>query len=381
MKNIRRGVATKTTGILIIIVIVIASLIYYSNNSMKNATNSSQGGTIYIRGSGASFPYPLIQTLIDKYQSLNPDIQIDYASLGSGAGQANLLNKLVDFAASDAPLTNEQLNSAESWIIHIPWVLGAVVLAYNIPGFNTTLKLDGELIAEIFGGKIRKWNDPKLVSINPSLSTIDKDIFVIHRSDASGTTFIFSSFLSKESVYWRDNYGAGKAVNWPILDTFLGGKGNEGVTGLIKQTVYSIGYIEYTYAIKTNISFAEVKNKSGRFIKPSLESISASALIDISKLTAKDLRISRYVIDSNSSNAYPISAPSYLLVYQDWSVYNGNKQEVIAKAEVFKSWVKWILISGTKYFSNLGYAPIPDNMKNIVLNALDLINYNGEPIP
>jgi len=361
-------------AIAIIIILLIIGIVIYS---MWIGTGNKG---IYLKGSGASFPYPLIQTLISKYKNVNPTIRIDYASVGSGAGQADLLNMLVDFAGSDAPLTDKQLASAPGWILHIPYTLGAVVIAYNIPGSSGILKLTPQLIALIFGGKINRWNDERIIKYNPWLSDVNKSITVIHRSDASGTTWIFTTFLSKESSFWRENFGAGKTVAWPNLDRFIGGKGNEGVTGLLKQTPYSIGYIEFTYAYKEGITMALVRNRAGIFVKPSLDSISKAAAIDVSNLNPKDLRISRLVIDSNVSDAYPISSCTYFLVYEDWSVYNGQPSVIKSKAKAFKEWVIWILNDGVKYYKELGYAPIPNSLKNKVVEALNLINYKGSPL-
>jgi|Deesub1362B_J571_1020462.scaffolds.fasta_scaffold00003_261 phosphate transport system substrate-binding protein len=335
---------------------------------------------ISIKGSGATFPYPLIQSLIDHYTQINPNIMIDYVSIGSGAGQANLLNKLVDFAGTDAPLTDEQLESAEEWVLHIPYAIGGVVLAYNLPNFETTLQLDAELIARIFSGEIRRWNDPLLVETNPALSNYDEEIFVIHRSDASGTTYIFTLFLSKESTLWRDNFGTGKSINWPTLDRFIGAKGNEGVANLIMQTPFSIGYIEFTYAVVIDIPMAAVRNRAGNYIPPTIESISRAGELRGIVLDPRDLRISDYIIDSYVEDAYPISAPTYFIVYEDWSVYTGDMDIIVNKARAFKNWVKWIILEGDQYFVELGYSPIPEALKNKVLEALDFISYSGVKI-
>ena len=358
-------------AITIVIIIIIVSIIAYS------IWIGSSDKKVYLKGSGASFPYPLIQTLINKYKNINPSVRIDYASVGSGAGQADLLNMVVDFAGSDAPLTDEQLSSAPGWILHIPYTLGAVVIAYNIPGSSEDLKLTPELIVLIFGGKISRWNDERLVEYNPWLNDINKSITVIHRSDASGTTWIFTTFLSRETSFWREHFGAGKTIAWPNLDRFIGGKGNEGVTGLIKQTPYSIGYVEFTYAYKEGIAMASVRNRVGIFIKPSVDSISKAAAVNISNLDPRDLRISRFVIDSNVSDAYPISSCTYFLVYEDWSVYDGQPNVIKYKAKAFKEWVIWILNEGVKYYKELGYAPIPSSLKSKVIEALNLTSYKG----
>lgn len=360
------------------IIVILGSLASYYI-LQNNVQTNEQVITISLKGAGASFPYPLIQTLIDKYQNLNPNITIDYASVGSGAGQSNIMNKLVDFAGSDAPLKDEQLSAAETWILHIPYTLGAVVLSYNIPGLEHTLNLTPSLIAGIYSGKIIYWNDPKIVEYNPALANVNESIFVVHRSDSSGTTFIFTSFLSRENSMWRDSFGAGKSISWPNLPTFIGGKGNEGVTNLIQQTPYSIGYVEYTYAYKNNLPMAAVMNRNGEFIIPSLESISLSANINVSNLDPKDLRISHLIIDSDAEGAYPISAPTYFLVYIDWSVY-GDDESVYLKAKAFKQWVYWILTDGEAYYRELGYAPLPDNLKKVVFEALDLISFQGNPV-
>jgi phosphate transport system substrate-binding protein len=368
----RKGISKLLALMIILILVVIIAVspsIFYRNKSM-----------IYLKGSGASFPYPLIQELIEKYRGVNPSVEIDYASVGSGAGQADLMNKLVDFAGSDAPLTGEQLNKVNWTILHIPYALGAVAISYNIPGAREDLKLTPDLISLIFGGKIERWNDERLVKINPWLKNINKSITVIHRSDSSGTTYIFTLYLSLESPFWKNNFGVGKMVSWPTLGRFIGGKGNEGVSGLIIQTPYSIGYIEFTYAYKESLSMAEIKNKAGNFIKPSMLSIAAAGAINAEKLDPSDLRISRLIIDSNVSNAYPISAPTYFLIYRDWSIYQGDPRVLRSKEIALKDWIAWILHDGVQYYYKLGYVPLPEDTRNIVMEVLDMMTFNGEPI-
>lgn len=354
-------------AVLIIVVLISISPSLLHSNDHK----------IYLKGSGASFPYPLLQELIERYEVINPSVEIDYASVGSGAGQADLLNRLVDYAGSDAPLTNEQLESVDSWILHLPYALGAVVITYNLPSARDTLRLTPEIISLIFGGVIEKWNDPRIVRYNPWLAHVEEYITVVHRSDSSGTTYIFTLFLSKESDFWREHYGTGKMISWPNIGRFVGGKGNEGVAGLLKQTPYSIGYIEFTYAYKESLPMAEVMNKAGAFVAPSILSIEAASNVDLSKLDPRDLRISDLIIDSNVSNAYPISAPTYILVYEDWSVYNGDKNVIVTKMEAFKEWMMWIILDGSQYYYDLGYVPISSTLANKVLEAIELISYRG----
>lgn len=301
------------------------------------------GAAGQINGAGATFPYPLYSKWIAEYEKTNPDVKINYQSIGSGGGIQQFLKKTVDFGASDAPMTSEQMGQADKPVIHIPTVLGAVVITYNLPEVSVPLKLTGEVIADIFLGSIKKWNDKSLAKLNPGIKLPDHEITVAHRSDGSGTSNIFTDYLSKVSKPWAEKVGAGSSVNWPVG---IGGKGNEGVTGFVKQNTYSIGYTELVFALNNKLPVATIKNKSGNFIVPSTESVTAAAK-DL-KAIPDDFRTS--ITDSKEKQAYPISSFTYLLVYNEVSGENGKK---------ILGFVKWAISEGQKFAQPLAYAPLP----------------------
>ncbi|NBX82272.1 phosphate ABC transporter substrate-binding protein PstS [bacterium] len=296
-----------------------------------------------IHGAGATFPYPLYSKWFTDFQKVNPDVQINYQSIGSGGGIRQFTDRTIDFGATDTPMTDEQIKKVGEPMLHVPTAIGSVVLSFNLPGVKT-LKLTGELIAGIFLGEITQWEDPRLKAINPDLSA-KGSILVIHRSDGSGTTGVFTDYLSKVSTPWKDKVGAGTAVNWPVG---LGGKGNEGVAGLIKQTPQSIGYIEYVYAKTNGLSVAQVKNKRGEFVEPTLKSLTAAALSEISQMP-KDYRLS--LTQASGKGSYPISAFTYLLIRQDMSKSN--------KGQGLVAFLKWALSEGQSRAQTLEYAPLP----------------------
>src|SRR5215831_6558277 len=234
--------------------------------------SANASAQMMINGAGATFPYPIYSKWFDEYTKVDPSVRFNYQSIGSGGGQKQILSQTVDFGASDGPMTDDNLAKAPGKILHIPTVAGAVVLTYNLPG-NPALKLDGDTVAGIFLGQIKKWNDPKLAALNPGTTLPDKDIVVVHRSDGSGTTFIFTDYLSKVSGEWKQKVGNNTSVNWPAG---IGGKGNEGVSGQVKQTPGAIGYVELIYAIQNKMSYAELKNSAGEFVKPTIESVTAA---------------------------------------------------------------------------------------------------------
>ncbi len=320
-----------------------------------------------ITGAGASFPYPLYSKMFSEYHN-KTGIKINYQSIGSGGGIRQLKAKTVDFAASDAFISDEQLKEFEGPVLHIPTCLGAVVIAYNLPG-NPELKLSPDVIADIFLGKIKKWNDPRIASLNKGVKLPNQNITVVYRSDGSGTTFVFTDYLSKVSDEWKDKVGRGTSVNWP---TGLGGKGNEGVTGLVKQTPGAIGYVELTYALQNNLPVASIKNKSGIYVKPNLKSISEASNV---KLT-DDMRIS--ITNTDNEEGYPIAAFTYILVYKDLSLANSNMTLEKAKTLVQLLW--WMTHEGQEYTSPLNYAPLS---KEAVKNAEKLIksiNFKGQKL-
>lgn len=310
---------------------------------------------LLVNGAGATFPYPIYSKWFDVYSKEHPGIHFNYQSIGSGGGIRMITQKTVDFGASDAPLSDEQLKAAPG-LLHFPTVLGADVLAYNVPGL-TKLKLTGPLIADIFLGKVTKWNDPAIMKINPGVSLPDQDITVCHRSDGSGTTYIFVDYLSKVSPQWAKDVGKSTSVKWP---TGLGGKGNEGVTALIQQTPGSIGYIELIYAANNHIPFADVQNHDGNFITPTLESVTAagasearlSSRLRLAANLPAEFRIS--ITDARGAHSYPISSFTYLLVYR--------QQTDKVKGQQIIDFLNWALHDGQQYAEPLQYARLPDDV-------------------
>ena len=298
-----------------------------------------------INGAGATFPYPIYSKWFDVYAKENPGIKFNYQSIGSGGGIRMLSNRTVDVGASDAPMTDQQLADAPGKILHFPSVMGADVIAYNLPGFTGTLRLTGPVIADIFSAKITKWDDDKIKALNPGAAIPSQDIVVCHRSDGSGTTYIFVDYLSKVSPSWASDVGKGTSVKWP---TGLGGKGNEGVTALIQQTPGAIGYIELIYALNNKIPFAQIQNKAGNWVTPSLAGVTAAAASAAANMPA-DFRVS--ITDAPGPDAYPISSFTWLLVYQ--------KQTNKDVGEQIKKFLGWALVEGQTLAPALQYAPLP----------------------
>jgi len=330
--------------------------------------------TITLNGAGATFPYPLISKWSSEYNKIKPDVQINYQSVGSGAGIKQITAKTVDFGASDAPLTEQEYTNV-SGILQIPESIGAVVVAYNLPGIEKGLKLSGGVVADIFLGKITKWNDPKIVSLNPGIKFPDEPIVVAHRTDGSGTTFVFTDYLSAVSSDWKSKVGKGKAVNWPVG---IGQKGNEGVAGLLNPKIissqkYSIGYIELAYAKLQNIPYAYIKNKAGNFIEPTLETTASAAAGAVSTLPAGDASWSSVsIVDAVGNNSYPIGSFTYLLVYKD--------QTDQTKSKMLAEFLWWAVHDGQKYSSELLYVPLPEAVISLNEKTIKLMNYNGQPL-
>jgi phosphate transport system substrate-binding protein len=299
-----------------------------------------------VNGAGATFPYPIYSKWFDVYAKENPGIKFNYQSIGSGGGIRMLSNRTVDLGASDAPMTDQQLADGPGKILHFPSVMGAVVVAYNLPGFTGTLRLTGPVIADIFSAKITKWDDEKIRALNPSAAIpAGQDIVVCHRSDGSGTSYIFTDYLSKVSPSWASDPGKGTAVKWP---TGLGGKGNEGVTALVQQTPGGIGYVELIYALNNKIPFAQIQNKAGNWVDASLAGVTAAAASSAGNMPA-DFRVS--ITDAPGPDAYPISSFTWLLVYQ--------KQTNKEVGEQIKKFLSWALTEGQTYAADLKYAPLP----------------------
>jgi phosphate transport system substrate-binding protein len=312
--------------------------------------------TVLINGAGATFPYPIYSKWFSEYNKLHPTVQINYQSIGSGGGIRQITNQTVFFGATDGPMTNDQLLAAPSKILHFPTVLGADVPVYNIPGVTAELKFTGSVLVDIFMGKVTKWNDPEIAKLNPGVNLPVADITVVHRSDGSGTTYIWVDYLSKVSEEWKTKVGVATAVNWP---TGVGGKGNEGVAGLVQQTPGSIGYVELIYALQNKISYGSVQNMAGEFVRASVASVTAAAGAAAGKMPA-DFRVS--ITNAEGKGVYPVSSFTWLLLYES------PKDKAQSKTMV--DFMKWALTDGQKYCAELGYAPLPDPVIKLEMAAL-----------
>jgi len=316
-------------------------------------------GQTQLNGAGATFPYPMYSKWFSEYHRLHPDVEINYQSIGSGGGIRQVLNGTVDFGASDGPMTDEQLKEAKTKIVHIPTVLGADVPAYNVPGISGEIKFTPEALAGIFLGKIQNWNDPALTKVNPGVNFPNQQIVVVHRSDGSGTTYIFTDYLSKISKEWEAVAGKGTSVKWPVG---LGGKGNEGVAGQIRQLAGSIGYVELIYAVENKITYGSVRNAAGNFVKASLDSVTEAAASS-PKMPA-DFRVS--ITNAPGKTAYPISSFTWLLIpVQAKDPKNGK---------IIADFLDWMVTDGQKMTSQLSYAPLPASVVEKVKAAIKQIH-------
>ena len=304
-------------------------------------------GQTTLNAAGATFPYPIYSKWFSEYHKLHPDVQINYQSIGSGGGIRQVTAGTVDFGASDMPMTDKQLQEAKFKILNLPTVLGAVVPAYNIPGVTGEVKFTPDALAGIFLGKISRWNDKAITSANPGVNFPDKEVIVIHRSDGSGTTFIWTDYLSKVSPEWKSSVGSDTSVKWPIG---MGGKGNEGVAGMVRQLSGAIGYVELIYATQNNIPYGSVRNAAGAFVKASLESVTAAAA-SAPKMPA-DFRVS--ITNSPGKEAYPICSFTWLLI--------PAQSKNPANGKILTDFLNWMVSDGQKMTTALQYAPLPDNV-------------------
>jgi len=315
-------------------------------------------GQMLINGAGATFPYPLYSKWFDQYAKVDASVRFNYQSIGSGGGQKQILAQTVDFGASDGPMSDDNLAKAPGKILHIPTVAGAVVVTYNLLG-QPKLKLDGPVVADIFLGKITKWNDARIAGLNPGVKLPDADLVVVHRSDGSGTSYIFTDYLSTVSKDWEATVGRNASVKWP---TGLGAKGNEGVAGQVKNLPGSIGYVELAYAHQNKLPFAELKNAAGIFVTASLESVTEALA------TAKipeDFRFS--MVNAPGDKAYPIAGVTWLLVYE--------QQKDPAKGQKLVEFLNWSMTKGEDLAASLDYAPVPPSLKERVLARIKTIKY------
>jgi phosphate transport system substrate-binding protein len=317
---------------------------------------------LLINGAGATFPYPIYSKWFDEFRKKYPTAEINYQSIGSGGGIRQVLEGTVDFGATDGPMTEEQLGQAKVPILHLPTVLGAVAATYNVPGVEK-LRLTPEALAGIFLGKVQMWNDPPIAKENPGVNLPAAAIVPVHRSDGSGTSFVFTDYLSKVSPEWEKTVGRGTSVNWPVG---IGGKGNEGVTGLVKQTPNSIGYVELVYALQNKLPYAEVRNRAGRYVSPTLESVTAAASAAAGKMP-EDFRVS--ITDPAAADAYPISSFTWLLI--------PSRIADKDKGEAIKRFLDWMLTEGQTMAAPLNYAPLPPAVVEMEKKALDRITVGG----
>jgi phosphate transport system substrate-binding protein len=352
---------TTTLAALLALALGVAGCPGQSTTGSSGSEPSAQASLV---GAGATFPYPLYSKWIGEYEHARPGVKINYQSVGSGAGQRQLFERTVDFGASDAPLSDDQLAKAGEPVLHIPMTLGAIVLTFNLPEVTSELKLSPEVLAGIFLGEIGTWNDPKIAALNEGAKLPAKPIVVVHRSDGSGTTFVFTDYLSKISPAWKDKVGKGTAVKFPAG---IGAKGNEGVTGQVKQSDGAIGYVELIYAKANRLPVASLKNRAGKIVSPSIESVTAAAAA--AELT-EDLRMS--ITDAPGEGAWPISSFTWILVWQD------QKDEV--KGRAIAELLAWCLGTGQSFSTDLHYAPLPPAVIEKAKAKVALMRHDGKPL-
>ena len=332
-------------------------------------------GQITINGAGATFPFPLIDTWRVDYKSIKPNVNINYQSIGSGGGVKQFIEKTVDFGATDAPLTASEVQRAPG-AVHIPETIGSVVVAYNIPSMpNKGLKLTGPVLADIFLGKITKWNDPKIQSLNPGVSLPGEDIIVVHRSDGSGTTYVWTDYLSNISTAWNEQIGRGKSVQWP---TGIGGPGNEGVANAIRGSPNTIGYIELAYALTTQMPYAYLQNQAGKFIEPTLESTRAAVAATAPTLPKGDASWEHIsVVNAPGGDSYPVASFSYLILFKELSTNPSIDQ---AKAKALVDFMSWAITDGQQSADDLSYVPLPAEVVNLNQETLKSLTFQGKPL-
>ena len=333
---------------------------------VAGTTSAGAADSLTVTGAGATFPYPLYSKWFYEYSNAHPGVNFNYQSIGSGGGIRQITAGTVDFGATDAPMKNEDMAKLPGPILHIPTAIGAVTVVYNLGGVKSGLKLTPDALANIYLGKITRWNDPQIASQNPGVKLPGEEIVVAHRSDGSGTTDIFTNFLSTVNQEWKEKVGRGKSVKWPVG---LGGKGNEGVAGVVKQTPGAIGYVELAYATQNKMTVAAVRNREGAFILPSLESTSEAAA-GAAKTMPADYRVA--LVDAPGNGSYPICGFTWLLVYKD--------QKDQAKGKALVSFLKWAMHDGQKMNAPLLYAPIPKPVVEKVDATLKQIRYKGKSL-
>ena len=371
--RIIRPMNRKVTIAYILISIVASISLACSGQKLGSGSSGNQGMTtgdsiMRLQGSGATFPKPIYEKWVNEYGKANPTVRIDYQATGSGAGQKALIAKTADFGASDDPMSDDDLKAAGGEVLHIPTVLGAVVLTYNLAGVSQPLKLSGQTVADIYLGNIKKWNDQRLAADNPGVSLPDADILPVYRADSSGTSAVFTDFLSKTSPEWKTKVGMNKQPSW-ITGVGVGAKGNDGVMGQVKQTPNSIGYVELAFAKANTVPIAHIKNKAGEFVEASLESVKAAAAGSAAKMP-EDLRTQ--ITDSEGAGVYPIASYTYILVYKE--------QTDAGKGKALVDFLWWAIHDGEKFAADLHYAPLPAEVITKVEGKINSITSGGKPL-
>ncbi len=350
---------------LIIAAVAISVVACSPDSEQSSANKGARSGSVDLTGAGATFPYPLYSKWFSDYAA-STGVRINYQSIGSGGGIRQLSEGTVDFGASDGPMNDEEISKAKGAVLHFPTVLGALAITYNLPGVSS-LKLSGDLLADIFLGRITKWNDPRLASLNPGVSFPASDILVVHRSDGSGTTYVFADYLSAVSPAWASGPGRGKDIAWPVG---LGGKGNEGVSGQVKQTPGSIGYVELAYAKQNNLQFASMRNAAGNFVIPTPESMTAAAA-GVAEALPPDTDYRLSIVNAAGADAYPITSFTWILVYRN--------QTDSVKTKKLTDFLRWALTEGEEQAAALDYAPLPAVMATRLVARLDSIKVGATP--
>jgi phosphate transport system substrate-binding protein len=368
---------------IVAVVVIVAGIFGYMQLSSSSPPTSNQSSssqtTVTLTGSGATFPYPLLSIMISEYQANRTNVQINYQSIGSGGGISALESKTVDFAASDAPLGAADMAKTPG-ALHIPETIGAVTVAYNLPGIPTSLHLTGKVIADIFAGNVTTWNDPEIESLNPNVTLPAKNIVTVHRSDGSGTTFIFTGYLSASSPAFQQEVGQGKSVSWPSRGISLGANGNTGVAQDVNNTQYTVGYVELAYALQNGFTVAAVQNPTGNWILPSFDTIKTAVQSAASTgLPAGNQSWTNVsLINAPNATAYPIVSFTYLLVYQELNVVPGMTQ---GKATALVQFLWWVVHDGQQYSPSLEYVQLPTNVVQIDETTIQSITYNGQHLP
>lgn len=351
-------------ALLLVVCALFISLAFACGGNNNNSTNSTSA--VRLQGAGATFPNPIYQKWLSEYKKVNANASIDYQSVGSGAGVKQFTERTIDFGASDMPMSDDEIKKVQGEVVHIPTVLGAVVITYNLAGVAEPLRFSPDVLADIFLGKIKRWDDARIKADNASVSLPAVAIGVVYRSDGSGTSAVFTDYLSKVSAEWKDKVGTSKTPTFPVGQ---GGKGNDGVSGAIKQQPNTIGYVELIYAKKSNLPIALIKNAAGNFVEPSLDAVTAAAAASVAS-TPDDLRVS--LTDAPGASVYPISSYTYVLVLKD--------QADAAKGKALVDFLWWGLHDGTQFATALDFAPLPEEMRRRAEAKLNSITSGGKPL-